>query len=399
MKKEYDSVIKSYHKKGNSFIKIEAFCLAFVSIVMAICMNQDKFFKKEIKLVEVVDNDESGEVGETPEDLLTIFPETTEEELQEEKQPENEETKTDGEQIIEETEAEPTIVPEEILTNTTKKFAIVNVEVKAKAANNAAVLGIIKEGEEVLLLEEGTSWDTIMYQDQIAYLKKDFLTDKKLQNRNIEVDFTDRGIDPTKPMVALTFDDGPNPISTTQILDTLEKYHVVATFFDLGKLVSCYPEVVKREEALGCEVGSHSYEHKNLIKISEEELKEDVRKSEEAFMNALGHKPNLYRPPYGNISITVKETLDYPLIIWNVDSLDWKLRNKDKILAQIRKTENLDGCIILMHSIYTSTADTVEELVPELLEKGYQFVTVPELAHYKQGWQLRTREVYGRFNY
>jgi len=198
-------------------------------------------------------------------------------------------------------------------------------------------------------------------------------------------------------MVALTFDDGPNPISTVRILDTLEQYQVVATFFDLGKLAEKYPEVVQREEAIGCEVGCHSYQHGNLIKMSEEEIKQDLEKAENAFMTVLGHKPNLYRPPYGNINITVKESLDYPLITWNVDSLDWKLRNKEKVLTQIRKTADLDGNIILMHSIYATTADAVEVLVPELIEKGYQLVTVSELAYYKKGVQLRTRYVYGSF--
>ena len=197
--------------------------------------------------------------------------------------------------------------------------------------------------------------------------------------------------------LSFTFDDGPNPIATPRILDTLEQYGVVATFFDLGNLVERFPEITKREEEIGCTVGSHSYAHQNMIKLSPEEVREDLRKANEAFQKALGHSPILYRPPYGNINVTQKEEIDCPFITWNVDSLDWKLKNKNKNLAQIRKTANLDGHIVLMHSIYNTTADTVEVLVPELLEKGYQLVTVQELAYYKKGINLRTRNVYNGF--
>ena len=198
-------------------------------------------------------------------------------------------------------------------------------------------------------------------------------------------------------MVALTYDDGPNPISTPRILDTLEKYGVVATFFDLGQLVNTYPDIVRREEHIGCEVGSHTYSHKNLNTLTDEQIQTEIKKSELAFEKALGHNVKLLRPPYGNANLKVKENVEYPLIKWNVDSLDWKSRNKDKILKQIRQRVNYDGDIILMHSIYGSTADATEVLVPELIEQGYQLVTVSELAFYRGNSVLKTGMDYTDF--
>ena len=105
----------------------------------------------------------------------------------------------------------------------------------------------------------------------------------------------------------------------------------------------------------------------------------------------------MFRLPYGNVNLKVKENLEYPLIKWNVDSLDWKSRNKNKILTQIRNTGSYDGKIILLHSIYGTTADAVETLVPELIDKGYQLVTVSELAYYKGYKIIKTAQEYTHF--
>lgn len=192
-----------------------------------------------------------------------------------------------------------------------------------------------------------------------------------------------RKIDLSKPMVALTFDDGPNGKATPKILDTLEKYGVVATFFDLGQNMANYPKVVKREETIGCEVESHTYAHKNLNKLTSAQIKADMEKAEKVYQNVLGHKPSLVRPPYGNANSTVKNTLKYPLINWDIDTLDWKSRNAESVLKEIHKYSDYDGRIILMHGIYNSTAEAVEKLVPELIDNGYQLVTVSEMAKYK----------------
>ena len=167
-------------------------------------------------------------------------------------------------------------------------------------------------------------------------------------------------------MVALTFDDGPNPIATPRILDTLEKHKAVATFFDLGTCMRSYPNITKREKAIGCEVGSHTYSHKNLNNLTEKEIQDDINAAASIYENTLNEKLRLVRTPYGNANNTVKATLDYALINWDVDTLDWKTKNANSILKEIRSYKSLDGRIILMHSIYNSTADAVETLVPEL---------------------------------
>ncbi|WP_304507060.1 polysaccharide deacetylase family protein [Anaerotignum sp.] len=205
----------------------------------------------------------------------------------------------------------------------------------------------------------------------------------------------EREIDPDKPMVALTFDDGPKPAQTERILDALEKYGVVATFFDLGSLVEAYPDTVKRELELGCEVGSHSYSHKNFNTLSEEAIAEDVKKTEEAFRNTIGVEPTVFRPPYGNCNDFVKEHIPLAMVTWSVDTLDWKSKDPDAIMKVIRSQGDLDGKVILMHGIYETSAEATEELVPYLLKQGYQLVTVSEMAQYKHGEQLEAGKLYG----
>ncbi len=200
-----------------------------------------------------------------------------------------------------------------------------------------------------------------------------------------------------QPMVALTFDDGPNPISTARILDILEKNNAVATFFDLGSLIDTYPAIVRREEQSGCEVESHTYDHKNLNGLSPSQIQSEIDKTNDAFMRVLGHKAALVRPPYGNANKTVCSTIKYPLINWSVDTVDWKSRNSSKIIDEINKIGNLNGKIILMHSIYGSTADAVEKIVPELKSKGYQLVTISQLAKARSKGALKAGVVYTQF--
>lgn len=191
-----------------------------------------------------------------------------------------------------------------------------------------------------------------------------------------------RVIDPKKPMVALTFDDGPAPKATNAILDTLEKHHVVATFFDVGYRVEQYPDVVKRAASLGNEMASHSYDHKNFEKLTPQQIQADVKKVNAAFEKA-GVTPTLFRPPYGSTNSTVSQNIPLPIVTWSVDTLDWKTRNTQSILQEVQKAGNLDGKVVLMHGIYDTTAAAVEQMVPSLIEQGYQIVTVSELLQYR----------------
>ena len=211
-----------------------------------------------------------------------------------------------------------------------------------------------------------------------------------------EEDIAKRIIDDNKPMVALTFDDGPSPNTTLKLIEILNQYQVKATFFDIGFLMEEYPQLVKAEMESGCEVGGHSYSHANLDKLSKEEIEEEMIKVEEAYQNATGKELALIRPPYGNANDRVRKTVEYPLIKWSVDSLDWKLKDKDKILSKIYETQEFDGKIVLMHGIYDTTLKAVEELIPELLHRGYQFVTISEMAETK-GYHLEKGKLYCQF--
>lgn len=185
--------------------------------------------------------------------------------------------------------------------------------------------------------------------------------------------------DPGKPMVALTFDDGPSK-KTERILDVLEQYGAHATFFVVGIQLEKFPEIVKRASDLGCEIGNHTYNHKNLTKISPDEMREQINGVNRLVLEATGKEPALVRPPYGAgiKDETVKANVAYPLIMWTIDTLDWSTRDTQSTLEAIRKDVK-DGSIVLMHDLYDPTAATVETIVPELIEQGYQLVTVSEM--------------------
>lgn len=191
-----------------------------------------------------------------------------------------------------------------------------------------------------------------------------------------------RDIDPTKPMVALTFDDGPSAKYTDKILDILEDYDSVATFFEVATNLKYAPDALRRAEQMGCEIGSHTTTHANLSKLDAAGIRAEISKTNAEFERVLGHKPTLLRPPYGACNDTVKQTCDQYLIGWSVDTLDWQSRNADKIINIVKSEESLNGDVILMHSLYDSTVQATEKLVPWLISEGYQLVTVSELIEY-----------------
>lgn len=185
-------------------------------------------------------------------------------------------------------------------------------------------------------------------------------------------------IDPNKPMIALTFDDGPHAKNTVRILDALEKVHGRATFFVLGELVDGKSEILKRASDMGCEIGNHSFDHSNFTKLSADEMKTQLSKTSNLVKAATGKGTGLTRIPYGSVNETIRKVVGTPMIGWSLDTRDWESRNADKVVDKVLKNVK-DGDIIIMHDIYSSTADAVERLIPELRAKGYQLVTVSEL--------------------
>ena len=198
-----------------------------------------------------------------------------------------------------------------------------------------------------------------------------------------------------KPMVALTYDDGPHSVYTDQLLDILEENQAVATFFEVGRNLYNDPDAVRRAEALGCEVGSHSYRHADLSKLSQTSLAEDLRQADEVFTEVLGHAPTLLRPPYGALSKAVKYTTGRSIVTWSIDTEDWLSRDVDKILAAVRDAGSLDGQVILMHSTYETSVEASAILIPLLRELGYQLVTVSELITQYYGDEVLSNGTYG----
>lgn len=192
-----------------------------------------------------------------------------------------------------------------------------------------------------------------------------------------------RKIDKNKKMVALTYDDGPS-IYTPRILKTLKENNSVATFFVVGNRVPMYSDTVKKAYGMGCEIGNHTYEHKILTRADAAGIREQVSKTNAAVKNITGTDPIVMRPPGGCVNDTVKSQTDMPMILWSIDTLDWRTRNaastKTAVLDHVK-----DGDIVLMHDLYEATANASTTIIPTLVERGYQLVTVSELAECRGG--------------
>ena len=187
-------------------------------------------------------------------------------------------------------------------------------------------------------------------------------------------------IDPSKPMVAITMDDGPYPDTTNKILDVFEENYAKATFFCLGENAGYYPEVVQREYELGMEVGTHTQSHKQLTKLSGSELTEEIQESVDSIKNATGVAPTLMRPPYGAINSEVlAEAKKQGLcaVNWSLDTEDWKTKNADATYKMVMTAT--DGDVVLLHDIHEYNINAVERFVPDLIAEGYQLVTVSEM--------------------
>ena len=187
-------------------------------------------------------------------------------------------------------------------------------------------------------------------------------------------------LDPEKPMIALTFDDGPGDY-TDRLLDILAQHRAKATFFVVGRNISGHQETLKRAAEEGHEIGSHSWGHPQLTKLTQDGIREQLTKTRDKIQEAAGVEANLLRPPYGAQNKTVRAIageMGVVLINWNVDPKDWQLRNADKVYDAVISRVT-DGDIILCHDIHATTIDAMERLIPDLQAQGYQLVTVTEL--------------------
>ena len=194
----------------------------------------------------------------------------------------------------------------------------------------------------------------------------------------------DGSYDPTqkRPMIALTFDDGPGEYTET-LLDTVEKYNIHVTFFMLGQNVEGRESTVQRMVQLGCEIGNHTWDHpsQTLPNMDLDSVVQEFQKTDDELVKACGQAATVCRAPYGAITEEQMAAVGKPFFMWSTDSLDWKLMDADADYNEIMNSDLSDGSIILMHDIHEpSVKCATEKLIPELVNEGYKLVTVSELA-------------------
>lgn len=198
---------------------------------------------------------------------------------------------------------------------------------------------------------------------------------------------------PRNKVVALTFDDVPDPRFTPQLLSVLKQYHVKATFFVVGSRAEKHPALVKRMIREGHALGNHSYDHPQFVKLKMKDFRTQIIETENIIQALAGYKPRLIRPPYGDISeqqLKWAKNNGYKLVNWNVDSLDWKGLSKTQVRNNILSHAG-QGAIILQHggggpsSDLSGTIQALPEVISILRKRGYTFVTVPQLIQVSKG--------------
>ena len=193
-----------------------------------------------------------------------------------------------------------------------------------------------------------------------------------------------------EPYLCLTFDDGPRKAQTLKTLSILKKYNIKATFFVVGENIEYQKDVLKEVFSQGHEIGNHMYAHENINKISKNEIKESIVKTNNLIKEVTGKDSKIIRPPYGIVNDTLKEIcdeLDMDIILWtdDKDSKDWELIPESEIINNVTKKVS-NGDIFLFHDgneKYKNTLSAIDVIIPQLQKKGYKWVTVSTLINQK----------------
>lgn len=197
-----------------------------------------------------------------------------------------------------------------------------------------------------------------------------------------------------RPMIALTFDDGPGEY-TEELINCLVENNAKATFFMLGQNVEAYPEIAKELSDAGMELGNHSYSHPDLVTIGAEAAAQQVSNTDAALKAATGFEATVMRPPGGSFNDSIKAAIDHPLIIWSIDTRDWATKSEDQTY-QVVMDNAQDGSVVLMHDIHEWSVKAAIRMIPDLIAKGFKLVTVSELAEAK-GKTLQSGNAYYYF--
>lgn len=207
-------------------------------------------------------------------------------------------------------------------------------------------------------------------------------TQKDKASTAVDASLTFSRVHVAGPYIALTFDDGPSAKLTPRLLDLLRARHIKATFFVIGQNVADHPEIVARAAGEGHEIGNHSWSHPNFSKMSDEAVRRELQKTDEAIYSATGKRPTSLRPPYGSITARQKkwinEEFGYKIIMWDVDPFDWKRPGPMAVTNRIVRNTRT-GSIVLSHDIHPGTIEAMPAAIDQLQAKGFKFVTVSEL--------------------
>ena len=221
----------------------------------------------------------------------------------------------------------------------------------------------------------------------IGYKKNKSETIDQTQQTDTTVDESQENlIDITKPMIALTFDDGPSA-HTQRLLDIFKTYGGKGTFFVLGSTLDSRQEALRQIAKDGHEIGNHSWSHSKLTELSTDAVKKEITDTRNKIYDITGVDCTLVRPPYGAFNDRIQsigKELGVSFVNWSVDTLDWKTKNANAVYKEIMEYV-ADGNIILCHDLYKTTVDAMERAIPDLIEKGYQLVTVSELLTCRGG--------------
>lgn len=207
----------------------------------------------------------------------------------------------------------------------------------------------------------------------LKYSKKNNI--KQDNNRNLK-EFSN------KKLIAFTFDDGPSYIGTNKLLDNLDKYNARVTFFVLGSRVENYKDTLTKAYKMGNTIGNHTYSHSNLLKLDNYSVMDEIKKTNETIKNITGSETIYLRPPYGNINSDIKNISNMYTILWDLDTEDWKNKDKDRIADYI-VSNAYDGAIVLLHDLYETSVDGALLAMERLEKEGYAFVTIDEMIKIK----------------
>ena len=185
-----------------------------------------------------------------------------------------------------------------------------------------------------------------------------------------------------KTMIALTYDDGPG-LYTDELLACLEENGAHATFFMLGQNVEGNEETIQKMAEIGCELGSHSWDHSQLTYLDLDSVADQFERTDNALIEACGQAATVARAPYGDGNSEIYNTVGKPFFLWSLDTLDWSTMNVDSNYKAVMEGDLTDGSIILFQDIHEPSVEASLKIIPELVEKGYKLVTVSELAEAK----------------